>query len=206
MSMLILSVSARILSRVCCPDHLAQRGLGDLVDRAADVLDGHDGLLGVEDLVVGDGGHVDADVVAGDDALGLDGHGHDPQRDAVQHVDERDDQPDPRLTQPADATDTEQDALLVLLDHPHRRGEQDEEDDDRDDGGGDGGGRRRSLDVRGAGRLVAQQGGWRRSIGRGQRGPALTRPYVDGSPGAGRFSSSRARRRISAHRLQVSGW
>src|SRR5690349_13638589 len=53
---------------------------------------------------VGDRGHVDADVVPGDDALGLDRHRDDPQRHPVQHVDERDDEPEagiPRTPHPA---------------------------------------------------------------------------------------------------------
>jgi hypothetical protein len=53
---------------------------------------------------VGDRGHVDADVVPGDDALGLDRRRDDPQRHPVQHVDERDDEPEagiPRTPHPA---------------------------------------------------------------------------------------------------------
>ena len=104
-------------------DDLAQGGLGDLVDGGVDVLDGDDGLHGVDDPEVGDGGDVDADVVAGDDALGLDRHGDDPQRDAVQHVDERDDQPEPGSTFAEHPPEPEQHALLVLLDDPRRHGQ-----------------------------------------------------------------------------------
>jgi len=61
-------------------------------------------------------GHVDTHVVAGDDALGLDRHGDDAQRKAVQDVDERDDDSQPRLARPQHSTQPEQHALLVLFD------------------------------------------------------------------------------------------
>ena len=48
--------------------------------------------IGVVDAEVGDRRDVDGDVVAGDDPLRLDRHRHDPQRDAVDAVDERDDE------------------------------------------------------------------------------------------------------------------
>ena len=50
-------------------DHLAQRRLRDLVDGGVDVLDGDHRFHRVDDAEVGDCGNVDADVVAGDDAL-----------------------------------------------------------------------------------------------------------------------------------------
>ena len=59
----------------------AQRGLGDLADRRADVLDRQHGFDRVDHPAVGHRGYVDADVVAGDDALRLDRHGDDPHRD-----------------------------------------------------------------------------------------------------------------------------
>ena len=87
---------------------------------AAHVLDRHDRLHRVDDPVVGDRRDVDADVVAGDDALGLDRHGDDPQRDPVQHVDDRDDQPQAGSAFTDHPAQPEQDALLVLFDDPHR--------------------------------------------------------------------------------------
>src|SRR6266536_4246612 len=106
------------------PDHLAQGGLGDLVDGRPDVFDGHHRLDRVDDAVVGDGGDVDADVVAGDDALGLDGHGDDAQADPVQDVDDRDDDGQAGLSDPDDASEPEQDSLLVLFDDLDGEGEQ----------------------------------------------------------------------------------
>src|SRR6266567_2731104 len=106
------------------PDHLAQGGLGDLVDRRPDVFDGHHRLDRVDDAVVGDGGDVDADVVAGDDALGQDGHGDDAQADPVQDVDDRDDDGQAGLSDPDDASEPEQDSLLVLFDDLDGEGEQ----------------------------------------------------------------------------------
>src|ERR1035437_2758242 len=116
-------------------DDLAQGGLGDLVDGGVDVLDSDDGFDGVDDAEVGDGGDVDADVVAGDDALRLDGHGDDPQRHPVQHVGERDDEPEAGVAGAADPAQPEQHALLVLLDDPRGQGraEQQQHDDDDDD-------------------------------------------------------------------------
>jgi len=74
---------------------------------------------GVLDPVVGDSGDVDADVVAGDDPLGLDRQRDDPQRDPVNTVHQRDDEDH---TRPArilllDATQMEHDGALVLLDY-----------------------------------------------------------------------------------------
>ena len=102
-------------------DHLAQGGLGDLVDGRGHVLDRDHRLGRVDDLVVGDGGDVDADVVAGDDALGLDRHGHDPQRHPPQHLDQRHDQPQAGLSDPHHPAEAEQHPSLVLLDDPHRQ-------------------------------------------------------------------------------------
>ena len=113
-------------------DDLAQRGLGDLVDRGVDVLDRDDRLHRVDDPEVGDRGDVDADVVAGDDALGLDRHRDDPQRHPVQHVDERDDQPEPGLARAEHPAEPEQHPLLVLLDDlgRHREAQQEQHHDD----------------------------------------------------------------------------
>src|SRR5690242_6374841 len=69
---------------------------------------------------VGDRGHVDADVVPGDDALGLDRHRDDPQRHPVQHVDERDDEPEAGIPRTPHPARPEQHPLLVLL-HDSRR-------------------------------------------------------------------------------------
>jgi len=55
----------------------------------------------------------------------------------VQHVDERDDQPQPRFPRAAQAAQPEQHAALVLPDDPHRECEHDQQqychDDDDDD-------------------------------------------------------------------------
>ena len=50
-------------------DHLTQRGLGDLVDGRAYVLDGDHRLHRIDHPVVGDGGHIHTHVVPSDDAL-----------------------------------------------------------------------------------------------------------------------------------------
>ena len=123
MSRLIRSVSDSVSSRVCWPTTLRSVVWAIWSMAACDVLDRHHGLHRVDDPEVGHGGDVDADVVAGDDALGLDRHGHDPQRHPVQHVDERDDQPQAGLACPDDAAEPEQHALLVLLDDAQRERE-----------------------------------------------------------------------------------
>src|SRR5207253_6808284 len=113
--------------------HLAQRGLGDLVDGGGDVLDGDERLGGVDDPVVGDGRDVDADVVAGDDPLGLDRHGDDPQRDAPEDVDHGHDPDEAGLLEPDHPTQPEEHALLVLL-HDAQRQRQHNEGEHRDPG------------------------------------------------------------------------
>ena len=60
-------------------DDLAQRCLSDLIDRGVDILDRDERLHRVDHSKVGDGGDIDADVVARDDALRLDRHRDDPQ-------------------------------------------------------------------------------------------------------------------------------
>jgi hypothetical protein len=65
---LILSVSDSVSSSVPSDDR-AQSRLRDLVDRDFDVLDRHHRPDRIGDAVVGDRRDVDADVVAGDDAL-----------------------------------------------------------------------------------------------------------------------------------------
>jgi hypothetical protein len=62
--------------------------------------------------------------MAGDDALGLDGHRDHAQRYPVQDVDERDDESQARLPNPDHPAEAEQHALLVLLDDVHRHGQQ----------------------------------------------------------------------------------
>lgn len=61
-------------------NHLAQRGLGDLVNGRIDIFNGDDRLDGVDDTKIGDRRNIDADIVPCDDALGLNGQGDDPHR------------------------------------------------------------------------------------------------------------------------------
>ena len=112
------------LVKCVAPDDGAQRRLGDLVDRGVDVLDRHDRADRVVDAEVGHRGDVDADVVACDDPLRLDRHRHDPHRDAVHAVDERDDEDQARAAGFVfDASETELHAPLVLLEDAHAGGE-----------------------------------------------------------------------------------
>jgi hypothetical protein len=115
---LMRSVSDSVSSRGVLADDLAQGGPGDLVDGRTDVFDGHHRPDRVDDAEVDDGGHVDADVVAGDDALGLDGHGDDAQAHPVQDVHERDDDGQAGLADADDAAEPEEHSLLVLFDDP----------------------------------------------------------------------------------------
>ena len=77
-------------------------------------------FTGVDDPEVGDRGDVDADVVAGDDPLGLDRHGHDAQRDPLQPVDDRDDDAQAGFAHRDHPAEPEMHAALVLLHDPHR--------------------------------------------------------------------------------------
>jgi hypothetical protein len=52
----------------------------------------------------------------------------------VQHVDERDDDPQSRHPRPDDLAQPEQHPQLVLLDHPHRHGDADNQQHHHDDG------------------------------------------------------------------------
>ena len=77
---LIFSVCDEHLVEGVLPDDVAQGGLCDLIDCGADVFDDDDGLAGIDDAEVGNRGDVDTHVVAGDDPLRLDRHGHDAHR------------------------------------------------------------------------------------------------------------------------------
>src|SRR5664279_5253964 len=140
-------------------NHFAQRGLGDLVDRGVDVLNRYHRLHRVDNLEVGHRRHIDADVVTSDDALGLDRHGDDPQRDPVQHVDERDDDPQARSAHADDATESEQDPDLVLLDDLEGAGG-DGEDDKRNNHNG-----KRAHDETPGGAVETSSDGWGRDWG-----------------------------------------
>jgi hypothetical protein len=102
------------------PDDLPQRGLGDLVDGGVDIFDRHDRLHRVDHPEIRHRRDIDADVVAGDDALGLDRHRDDSQRHPMQDVDERDDHPQPGLARAQHPAQPEQDALLILFDNLDR--------------------------------------------------------------------------------------
>src|SRR5271165_3947984 len=65
---LITEVSASTSSSECCPNDVAQRGLGDLIDRRVNVFDGDHGLSRVHHPEIGHRGDADTDVVTGDDA------------------------------------------------------------------------------------------------------------------------------------------
>jgi hypothetical protein len=98
------------------PDHLPQRGLGDLIDSSIDIFDRDDRLHRVDHAEIRHRRDIDADVVAGNDALGLDRHRDNPQRHPMQHVDERDDHPQPGFACAQHPAQPEHDALLILLD------------------------------------------------------------------------------------------
>jgi len=70
----------------------------------------------------------------------MDRHRDDPQRHPVQHVDERDDEPEARMPRAPHPAQPEQHPLLVLLHDPRRQGHPQQEqcdDDDNDDFHGD---------------------------------------------------------------------
>src|SRR5581483_23068 len=132
----LLGVGQGFVERVPADDG-AQGRLCDLVDGGGDVLDRDDGSDRIDDLVVGDSRYVDRDVVAGDDALRLDRHRHDAQRNTVDPVDERDDHDQSRAERVVpDFAEPELHGPLVLLQDVDRRRRQ-EHGDDYDDGDDD---------------------------------------------------------------------
>ena len=97
--------------------HRAEGGLGDLADRGLDVLDRDHRTDWILHPVIGHRGHVDADVVLGDDPLRLDRHRDDPQRNATNALHERDDEDQTRSPcLVVHLPELEDDCTLVLLD------------------------------------------------------------------------------------------
>lgn len=115
---LILSGSESVLVERVAPDDGPECGLGDLVDGRGHVLDRHDRADRALNAVVGDGGDVDADVVAGDDPQGLDRHRDESVADPVNAIGQREDEDH---AGPAavviDATQPEHQGPLVLLEN-----------------------------------------------------------------------------------------
>lgn len=82
------------------PHNFAQRGLGYLVYRCGDVLNGDDSLNRINHSVVGHRGHINTHVVLRNDALRLNRHGHDSKAYHVQPIDDRDDESQPGHSDP----------------------------------------------------------------------------------------------------------
>jgi hypothetical protein len=98
--------------------------LRDLVDRRLDVLDRDHRTDRILHPVIGHGRHINADVVLGDDPLRLDRHRDDPQRHAMNPIDERHDEDQPGTTRAIlDLAQFKQHHTLVLLDDPNRHRE-----------------------------------------------------------------------------------
>ncbi len=117
----LLPVGEQVVE-VALADDGAQRGLGDLGDREAVVLDLDHRVGGVHDLEVDHRVHPDRHVVVGDALLGGHRHRDDLHVDLTHPVDTRDDHGEPRLArgrhQPAQP---QHDTPFVLLDHPRPR-------------------------------------------------------------------------------------
>jgi hypothetical protein len=90
------SVSDSSSSSVWRAHHGTERRLGDLAGRGGDILDRDHRPDGILDPVVGDRGDVDADVVLGDDPLGLDRQRDDTPGDAIDPLDQREGEDQPR--------------------------------------------------------------------------------------------------------------
>ena len=95
-------------------DHIAHRGLTDLVDRVVDVLDRDDSLFRIGDMIIGDRRDIDRDVVLGDDLLRGDLHGDGAQRHTHHLLDRNKDQRQPRSAHPCEFAEQEHHATLVL--------------------------------------------------------------------------------------------
>ena len=133
MSTLILSVSASISSSVCWPTTLRSVVWAIWLIASSTFSMATTDFGGVDDPVVRDGRDVDAHVVPGDDALGLDRHRHDAERHLPQHVDERHDDDETGLLLADHPAESEDDALFVLLNDVEREGKEDEGEYHHDD-------------------------------------------------------------------------
>jgi hypothetical protein len=101
-------------------DHIAHRGLADLVDGVVNVLDGDDRLFRIGNVIIGDRRDIDRDVVLGNDLLRRDLHGDGAQRDAHHLLDRNKDQRQPGPAHPRKLAQQEHHAALVLLQHAKR--------------------------------------------------------------------------------------
>lgn len=116
---LIVSVSESVSSRLWRPT-TARRVVWAIWSIAADTFSIATIADRVVDAVVGDGGHVDAHVVLGDDALRLDRHRHDPQGDPMDAVHERHDEDQSGAASTAlDPAQAELHAAFVPLEDSH---------------------------------------------------------------------------------------
>src|SRR3954470_20449528 len=112
------------------PEGGSERRLGELGGRVEEILHLDDGALRVDDPEVDHRAHLQADVVAGDDVLRRHVPGHGAEVDLHHAVDAGDDPVEARALRLREATEPEDDAGLILLDHPQAG---DEPDSDRDE-------------------------------------------------------------------------
>jgi len=132
-----ISLRERLVETVLADD-LPKGRLGNLVNLVncrLDILDCHNGFLGVHHPVLGDCGNIDAHVVARDDALRLNRLRDDPKRYEGEDIHDRQDDSHSRLTHTDHLAEPKVDAPLTLPDDAHRQSEEqeDEKGDDRDD-------------------------------------------------------------------------
>jgi hypothetical protein len=101
-------------------DHVAHRGLADLVNRISHILDRDHGLFRIGDVIIGDRRDIDRDVVLGDDLLRRDLHRHRTQRHPRHGLQRHQDQRQPRTAHALELAEEEHHPALILLDHPER--------------------------------------------------------------------------------------
>ena len=127
------AVSRQELVETEAADHVAHRRLADLIDGVVNVLDDDHRLLRIGDVIVGNRGNIDRDVVLGDDLLRRDLHGDGAQGYPHHLLKRNKDQSQSGPAHALELAQEENDPALVLAQNAQRY---DEIDNDRsgDDG------------------------------------------------------------------------
>ncbi len=116
------------------PDHVAHRGLADLVDRVVDALDRDHGFFRIGDMIVSDRCDIDRDIVFGDDFLRRNLHRDGSQGHTNHLLDGNEYEREPGSAYPGEFSELKYDAALVLAQDADCSKQV---DDDRDDDNGE---------------------------------------------------------------------
>src|SRR5262249_49039259 len=111
-------------------DYVAHGGLADLIDCVIDILDHDHRFFRIGNVIIGDRGDVDRDVVLGDDFLRGDLHRDGAHRNAQHLLQRHEDQREARPAHALEFTEEEDHAALVLAQHAYGGDEIDDDDND----------------------------------------------------------------------------